>query len=48
MSNLFIKDASVTLQTNPGVLNKPFAYDDQSVNFSGWSPNLQPTIVPTL
>ena len=48
MSNLFIKDASVTLQTNPGVLNKPFAYDDQSVNFSGWAPNLQPTIVPTL
>lgn len=48
MSNLFIKDASVTLQTNPGVLNKPFAYDDQIVNFSGWSPNLQPTIIPTL
>lgn len=48
MSNLFIKDASVTLQTNPGVLNKPFAYDDQSVNFSGWAPNFQPTIVPTL
>ena len=48
MPNLFIKDGSVTLQTNPGVLNKPFAYDDQFVTFSGWSPNLQPTIVPTL
>ena len=46
--NYFVKDSSVTLQTNPGVLNKPFSYDDNFVIFSGWAPNLQPTIIPTL
>jgi hypothetical protein len=44
--NKFVKDSSVTLQTNPGVLNKPFSYDNNFVIFSGWSSPL--TIIPTL
>ena len=43
--NRFVKDSSVTLQTNPGLLDQPFSYDANFVIFSGWSPNLQPTIV---
>jgi hypothetical protein len=37
LDNKFYKNPAITNQLIPGVLNKPFSYDNNFVIFSGWA-----------